>query len=316
MMDKLHIENYRLFNKLEIDGLKQINLITGKNNTGKSALLEAIRIYRTDMRNIPELFSHLIGLRNGFQERLEISLRSLINKREIIEAGWIGNYSFDINEYKFLLDDMTIKIYNKPENNEVYFNFSKTENNRPYGNYQFIPSNTNFDNSYLWDKVYLTKKESIVLDAMKLILPYVDRIGVNASDKKARILEIGNEEPIPLAEFGEGSTRLFTIALALVNAENSILLIDEVDIGLHHSVQLKLWNFIFQLAKELNVQVFATTHSYDAVDAFTQVSSKEEYADMGNYFRLQHRRDGQGIEAVNYTQKELEIATLGQIETR
>ena len=44
MLESLHIQNYRLFKDLKIDKLGQVNLIAGKNNTGKTALLEAIRI--------------------------------------------------------------------------------------------------------------------------------------------------------------------------------------------------------------------------------------------------------------------------------
>ncbi|MBU6343583.1 MAG: AAA family ATPase, partial [Bacteroidetes bacterium] len=45
MITQLHIRNFRLFGSLDIDGLKRVNLFAGKNNTGKTYLLEAIRIW-------------------------------------------------------------------------------------------------------------------------------------------------------------------------------------------------------------------------------------------------------------------------------
>ncbi len=42
MLERLHIRNYRVFNNLKIDQLSRINLIAGKNNSGKTSLLEAI----------------------------------------------------------------------------------------------------------------------------------------------------------------------------------------------------------------------------------------------------------------------------------
>ena len=42
MLERLHIRNYRVFNDLKIDQLSRINLIAGKNNCGKTSLLEAI----------------------------------------------------------------------------------------------------------------------------------------------------------------------------------------------------------------------------------------------------------------------------------
>lgn len=47
MLDKLRISGYRQFENLKIDKLGHVNLITGKNNVGKTSLLEAIRIYST-----------------------------------------------------------------------------------------------------------------------------------------------------------------------------------------------------------------------------------------------------------------------------
>jgi len=40
----LTIEGFRVFRELKLEGLGRVNLITGRNNTGKSSLLEAVRI--------------------------------------------------------------------------------------------------------------------------------------------------------------------------------------------------------------------------------------------------------------------------------
>ncbi|MDZ4679605.1 MAG: AAA family ATPase [Saprospiraceae bacterium] len=45
MLDHLIVKNYRLFKDLNIPKLGQVNLVTGKNNAGKSTLLEVIRIW-------------------------------------------------------------------------------------------------------------------------------------------------------------------------------------------------------------------------------------------------------------------------------
>lgn len=74
----------------------------------------------------------------------------------------------------------------------------------------------------------------------------------------------GIDEPLPLKSMGDGITRLFHIIVALVNARNGILLIDEFENGLHWSVQPKVWDIVFQLSEKLNVQVFATTHSHES----------------------------------------------------
>ena len=44
MLTDLSIKNFRLFEKFKIDNLARVNLIVGKNNVGKSTLLEAIQL--------------------------------------------------------------------------------------------------------------------------------------------------------------------------------------------------------------------------------------------------------------------------------
>jgi len=48
IITSLSIERFRSLRKLKIDGLGMVNLITGKNNTGKSSVLEALRILGSD----------------------------------------------------------------------------------------------------------------------------------------------------------------------------------------------------------------------------------------------------------------------------
>ena len=43
-MEEITIEGFRSIDYLNINGLSQITLLTGRNNTGKSSILEALRI--------------------------------------------------------------------------------------------------------------------------------------------------------------------------------------------------------------------------------------------------------------------------------
>lgn len=83
------------------------------------------------------------------------------------------------------------------------------------------------------------------------------------------------KEPLPLYSLGDGMYRALGIALALANARNGILLIDEFENGLYYTVQPDIWQLIFQVARRLNIQVFATTHSWDCIEAFQQAMQKE-----------------------------------------
>ncbi len=123
----------------------------------------------------------------------------------------------------------------------------------------------------------------------------------------------GIDEPIALRSLGDGMQRVFGLALTLVNAKDGILLIDEIENGLHYSVQPDIWHLVFQLAHRLNVQVFATTHSLDCIKAF-QEAARENTQEEGLLIRLQGKKGEIG--AVLYEEEELAIATHEQIEVR
>lgn len=110
--------------------------------------------------------------------------------------------------------------------------------------------------------------------------------------------------------------RLLGILLALLNARDGFLLIDEIEIGLHYTVQVEMWKLILAMAHRLNVQVFATTHSRDCIEAFQHATSASTAA-HGQLIRLQRRRsDPAQIEAVMYSATMLEAATREEIEVR
>ena len=113
---------------------------------------------------------------------------------------------------------------------------------------------------------------------------------------------------------GDGINRILTIILALVNADNSFLLIDEFENGLHYTIQEQLWNIIFRLSKKLNVQVFATTHSEDCIEGFTKVLNYPDNGMGGKLIRLENNKGK--IKQVEYNSRELQIAYEQNIETR
>lgn len=185
-------------------------------------------------------------------------------------------------------------------------------------NSQYI-SATGLDNEdleILWSKVALTPNEFYLIEALKIVNQEISDLNfVRKNDLDgARIpyVLVRKDRPIPLESLGDGLTRLFGMSLALVNAKNGFLVIDEIGSGLHFSVQLGMWRMIFQIASTLNVQVFATTHSNDCIQAFHIAAN--ESPDEGVLIRLEKR--GDLIVPVIFDEKRLSIATKEEIEVR
>jgi len=149
---------------------------------------------------------------------------------------------------------------------------------------------------------------------IELDVEKINLIGQERKSARIPIVKVRNvPEPIPLRSLGEGMTRLFGIVLALVNARDGLLLVDEVDSGLHYTVHPALWRLVFQIAAQLNVQVFATTHSWDCIEGFQQAAQEMEGAG-GMLIRLE-RRQGH-IVPILFDTSRLSIATRQEIEVR
>ena len=83
----------------------------------------------------------------------------------------------------------------------------------------------------------------------------------------------------PLSVYGDGIKKILYILNKLFDATDSILLIDEIETGLHKKYYDKLFPVVFELAKKLNVQLFIATHSMEAIDAILAYGKYDEEND-------------------------------------
>ncbi|MFB2917645.1 AAA family ATPase [Aerosakkonema funiforme] len=169
----------------------------------------------------------------------------------------------------------------------------------------------------LWDNITLTPEEEKVVAALQILEPDVERISFASRPtyNSGILLKIrGQRHPIPLSSMGEGMRRLLTLAMAAVTVENGLLLVDEIETGLYYEAQTDMWRLILQTAQRLNLQVFATTHSWDCIAAFQEALAEFEDNSIGKLFRLNLRDDN--IRPVAYTAEELAIAIPHSIEVR
>ena len=126
----------------------------------------------------------------------------------------------------------------------------------------------------------------------------------------------GMAELIPVAMAGDGMKRYLNIIAAAANPRTNIILIDEIDNGLHYSVYKQLWEALFALAVETNKQIFVTTHSKETLQKLNQ--TLEEHPDYQNEMRLYTIENTlkKGFQAYKYTYEGLSGACENDIELR
>lgn len=261
MLDHIHIQNYRLFKDLKIDKLGQVNLIAGKNNTGKTALLEALRILASKIE--PSVLANILHNRGTFEKNRNIeNLQTLFPNFFIDKSIRINSYNLKLNKNDLLIE---VVISDKETRSKRYniplINIEEYKN--PREGLVLISFTGDFEYSG-WENFTIEEEDNII-EILKLIEPKVVDFRIIDSNKPVLRLE-GLQQRQPINSLGDGVNRIFTIAFSLVKAKNKILLIDEFEVGLHYSIQKQLWEIIFKYAKEWNIQVFATTHSQDTIE--------------------------------------------------
>jgi hypothetical protein len=366
----LSIERFRSLRQLKIEGLGRVNLITGRNNSGKSSVLEALRILTSDaspsvlsdilryreenlgdsddssrpaaeegISQISSLFSDFPSLdkidapiviaANGSNSPLRLSLsvgwfseqrdpdgmRRLVQQQPQLfsETGLIPGLVIEAGTSRKI-----VALDNLKRISRRIFHGDLIEEPRfpcvyvsPYGSEHtavFGP---------LWDKIALSDREHDVVEALRIITPDITALsmvgGESSRQPRMAIVKVkGQPRPLPLRSFGDGLNRLFGIVLSLANAKGGLLLIDEVENGMHHAIQEDVWRAVFRLSKRLNAQVFATSHSWDSIEAFQKAAAEDP--EEGVLVRL--TRKGELVIPTLFREKELAVVTRERIEVR
>jgi hypothetical protein len=370
LINSLDIDGFRALADLKIDGLGRVNLVTGKNNSGKSTLLEAIRILATggalrtlyeilnyreelgsnneaDRTYLPTDLAPFCSLFTGFPDlgsskhgfsiaakgtlpasmsRMSANINWFIRKTDPDRQGFayepMGSDLFDdVDGFPALdLDIAGRKRIVPLDRLQRRFPIRPESDANPVPCVYLDPfsSRSTSQMGVLWDAIALRDVEQEIVKALKVVSDDIQAVSVIGGDERSprarTAIAKSNRytSPVPLRSFGDGVNRLFGIILSLCNAGNGVLLVDEIENGLHYSVQTDIFRTIFRLAKDLNVQVFATSHSWDCVRAFQEAAS--ESLEDGVLVRLS-RKDDQVIPTL-FTEQELKIVTRDQIEVR
>ena len=384
------IRNYKNVDYLQLKDLRPITLIVGKNNVGKSNILEAISLYINNWS-----LDSLLRVLNNRKEKTEDFLKATFNQSE---DNQLRNFApiLPFREINFLKRSLNNEIVMGGNNHFLHFALmnayfrkdSDTAANRlyqltPYPNritkissnaelvlsvidrennnststierkevssitkklYKLTKSGIDYTNyseaegyncqlinckslstklaQKLWADFALTNREQEILRAIKMIDEQIEDFNfVNVDDRIVPIVKIlrdidGQKQYVrmPVSELGDGLVHVLNIVVALLSCQNGVLLLDEAESGLHYTTQMKLWQLIFKLANQYNVQVFATTHSNDCILSFAR-AAKEREKQEGILIRIE--KSNNNIETEVYDKVEdILFSVYNQIETR
>ncbi len=354
MLQLFTIKNFRCFPDLTLKSLERVNLVAGKNNVGKTALLEAlflhlgpdnpslavnINLFRGMERITPKETLEMWGwlffekqiletieltsldevnarrsLRMRLQEPKKVQLRE--GTKEVVVTGDLMTTESWQPELMLEYEDEQGQIVASRASIEA--DGLKVERAkippRPTG--IFLTQRVRFpkiDAERFSDLERLGRQDE-VLHLLRELDPRIHRLAILVTGGEPLIhADIGIRELIPLPYMGEGIVRLLSIMLAILSVPGGVVLIDEIENGLHHSVMVKVWRAIALTARQSQTQIFTTTHSWECIQSAHEAFSTDEVYD----FRL-HRleRVREKIEVISYDQEALRGAMTGELEVR
>ncbi len=361
MLRNLKLEKYRGFDAYELVDLSRVNLLVGKNNCGKTSILEALyflvsngdplvltrsanrrgEVGDAGSRSGPRapsvshfFFGHRFGPGAGFR----LSSKGHGHVSAEVRAA-------DIEDESRLFDDATDQFpplvlqikgsafRNVPEipvmENGSLLNSRLLRLRNPWSemtprpSVQFVtPDSLDLEPMReVWDKVLTEKREAEAIEAMTLLEKDLESIHFLTSDNsrarsgRAGVLLgfRGAGRRVPLGSYGDGMRRLLALSLALIQAANGLLLIDEIDAGLHWTVMEDMWRLVVDTARKSSVQVFATTHSQDCIRGLA--SLVESRADLAEEVSMQKVERALG-RAVRLDAEGIQVAVKQNIEVR
>ncbi|MBO0613923.1 AAA family ATPase [Thiothrix fructosivorans] len=283
----IDIERYKCFSDFSAHGFQRVNLIAGKNNVGKTALMEAIFI-NVCSSTISDLFDSLLFFYK--QRKATDYAYKTLNKKDatdtILKQASSLKSKTNIQAIEFKLNDS--EISRKYEININNSNNSIAEENMDI----FSIANKAIIKDVCWigssrdsqegiiDSFTSIQKKDREDDLNHLINSFdneIEKIKVIGNSIQCRVTASdGSFSYRGIGEYGDGLRLYVSVIADMFTAENHYIFIDEIDNGVHYTLLDKLWDIILKLSKELNVQVFATTHSRECIESYCRIVEKHK----------------------------------------
>lgn len=339
MIDNIVIERLRGIKRCVIGDFGRFNLFLGYNNCGKSTLLDGLclflsmdnptaniginrfrQLYSVGRRDLKLIFYNLkvdkpislTGKVSGVEKAVEISYwEKAADSFKIDEVTTQQNqpkmeYGLSMKSYETDLPEKSVEasIYFYSDKDNKGNQKVSLEVGTEHIPYNYLSSIIGHDVSYeSFLHVVKAKQEREVLEVLQKIEPSIKDIVL--ADNKV-LVDIGLAERVPIQVMGDGVRKIFSVVVAIYDCRGGVLMVDELENGLHFKSIPILWQAIIIAATKFDVQVFATTHNIDSLHAVNDILQGNEHSKVQKEWRAYTLKKNSQNElkayAHNYTQ--------------
>lgn len=312
-INDLTIENFKCFKKLSLTSMSRVNLIGGKNNVGKTALLEAIELFvaANDASQFIAQLHKMLHRRQDIQhsnQELELDFfyeqGSTFCVSDEHKSFRINFIKLSTKELQALSTTQWIEFL-QPEpfavrvtlnnNSPATISLSHLRNKKTFQTKNTLDENTavhfigaekptEHDIALLYGSLIDLGQEHFLDQSLALFDANLCSIKQKATQQGV-VLKIklkNRTKPVLLSSLGDGVTRYIAILCAIWASKDGVLLIDEIENGIHYSNYPTLWKLIHQASMDANCQLFITSHSKECIEAFNIVQLEQKKQQPNN----------------------------------
>lgn len=318
MVQSLRIQNYRGVDDLTLNDVSRINLIVGDNGVGKTSVLEALALWagaplhhvlrrgEFTLSGHPEVRHLFPGRTLGDKEIHVTACMPGGAARDVCLTTpwgpWGDTSPFQSKRMLRITDNsQPIAILTMEVDGGVNCGWRVSPVPCFYRDIEHLPG--------LIDNVG-RDEEAGVVDALRIVDFNVSAFWGPSRHQDHGWLTVSGET-VALDAMGDGMKRMLFVAGAMTLARGGVVLLDNIDMGLHHRVVPQMWQHVAAVAQRLNTTVFATTHSLDCVHALADIAGQDD-AEVALY-RIEQRS---AERAVRYSPCEIRILQDHKIEAR
>jgi predicted ATPase len=169
------------------------------------------------------------------------------------------------------------------------------------------------DDALRFGALDVANKASEILDFMKIVEPRLQSLSAVAIGNGTVVHgDLGLGTKMPIYYMGDGAVRILNMILGIATSTNGVLLIDEFGNGLHYSILSRVCEAVAAAAQRYNVQVIATTHSYE----FLKEAHKGFSSAKTGFSFIRVDRVDEGHVAKTYDYEMLDLALAQGLEIR
>jgi predicted ATPase len=300
MLSDLHIENFRSFKNLDLKNLGRVNLVVGKNNMGKTSLLEAVTMLvtlkrPTDLRQTyrayPRAEAHFDGwlIHDGSQAREALVMATIDSLPRAL---------------RITLDDKSLARAEFSPDALAYSAHTQSA---------VQPSSDQIDP--FAEAVRQRRGEETLEGILRAVDPRVRTVRLTTDPNRNPFIEVdlGLSARMPITQAGEGLSRVLTVLVQLLGAKRQFAFLDEIENGIHHTALPQVWKGIAEIAERMDVQIFATTHSHECLEAAHEAFAARPSYDFRviQLYRVDQKTDGRVLD-----RGLIEAAISGEIDLR